>query len=107
MEQPNLNYLRKLTRGNQLLEERFLNIIKNEFPEDVASFYKKLNEKNYISASKKVHKLKHKIAFLGLEKGYEVTAIFENNLKNKSIELLSEFEAIIASINQFIKTLTV
>jgi hypothetical protein len=39
MEQPNLNYLKSLSNGNTLLEERFLLIIKNEFPVDVEEFY--------------------------------------------------------------------
>ena len=107
MEQPNLKYLKKLSSGNKLLEERFLIIIKNEFPTDVVEFYKKMEAKNFVSASKKVHKIKHKVAFLGLEKGYEITVQFENNLKNNSTELLLEFEAILESINQFIKTLEI
>ncbi len=105
MEQPNLNYLRSLSNGNLLLEERFLTIIKNEFPTDVEEFYQYLKDKNYTAASKKVHKIKHKIAFLGLEKGCSTTILFENNLKKYSIELLPEFEAILETINEFIKTL--
>lgn len=105
MEQPNLNYLKSLSNGNTLLEERFLLIIKNEFPVDVEEFYQYLQEKHYSAASKKVHKIKHKIAFLGLENGCKTAILFENNLKNYATDLLPEFEAILETINEFIKTL--
>lgn len=105
MEQPNLNYLRSLSNGNLLLEKRFLTIIKNEFPTDVEEFYQYLDDKSYIAASKKVHKIKHKIAFLGMENGCKTAILFEDNLKKYSVELLPEFEAILKTIDAFIKTL--
>jgi len=107
MEQPNLNYLKKLSEGDKFMEKKIISIIKKEFPLEKEEFYKQIKDKNFVSAQQNVHKIKHKIAFLGLEKGYEITAQFEDNLKNNSIELMSEFEAIIESINQFIKTLEI
>ena len=105
MEEPNLDYLKKLSQGNKFMEKKLIAIIKKEFPLEKEDFYKQIKDKNFASAQQKVHKIKHKVAFLGLEKGYEINVQFEDNLKNNSTELLLEFEAILESINQFIKSL--
>jgi hypothetical protein len=41
-----------------------------------------------------VHKLKHKISILGLEKSY-LAEEYESNLKNNSTNLHSDFESIL------------
>jgi hypothetical protein len=42
-----------------------------------------------------VHKLKHKISILGLEKSYYIAEEYENNLNDSLIILQIEFEAIL------------
>ena len=45
-------------------------------------------------AAESVHKLKHKISILGLNKSYYIAEKFEDNLKDNSTELQSDFDAI-------------
>ena len=59
-------------------------------------------EEKFKEAAEVVHKLKHKISILGLEKGYEVAANFENNLIQNSELGKVDFESILSAITDFL-----
>ncbi|NMH88726.1 Hpt domain-containing protein [Flavivirga sp. Y03] len=105
MEQPNLSYIYSMSGGDKDFEKKLINIIKAEFPEEKKTYYKNINSDNFNKASENVHKLKHKISILGLEKSYEMAVDYENNLKKASTVGRKDFDAILQLITDFINTL--
>ena len=105
MEQPNLNYINELSGNDEVFKQKIISIVKSELPQEIES-YKSLSEaENYKAAAQLVHKLKHKISILGLEKSYYLAEEFENNLKNNSLLLQPQFENLLASMYKFVESL--
>jgi HPt (histidine-containing phosphotransfer) domain-containing protein len=105
MEQPNLSYIESMSGGDKAFEQKLIAIIKGEFPEEKKVYFENSAAKNYKLTAENVHKLKHKISILGLEKSYEVAVAFENNLLDGSIILQDEFEAILANMTNYLQQL--
>ena len=105
MEGPNLSYIKSLSGGEASFEEKLISIIKKEFPEEKRTYYNNIKEEKYAEAADNVHKLKHKISILGLEKSYDVAADFENDLRQNSIALKDDFEDILKKITNFLSTI--
>jgi len=72
LEQPNFTYINSLSRGDKAFEAKLVAVIKAEFPVEKATYLRNIEDKNYKEAAENVHKLKHKISILGLEKSYEM-----------------------------------
>ena len=104
-EIPNLDYINQLSKTNLELKNRLISVLKKEFPEEVKMYETNMNTYNFKEAAENVHKLKHKIALLGLEKGYEITRNFEEQLKEDSNEGQSDFDKILININTFLNKL--
>ena len=79
MEQPNLSYINNLSGGDKAFEAKLIGIIKEEYPVEKAIYIKNIELKNFKEAAENVHKLKHKISILGLEKSYNTANTFEEN----------------------------
>ena len=105
MEKPNLDYVEQLARGNESIRKELIDVIKTEFPEEKQDYYNSLKEKEFKKIEENVHKLKHKISILGLEKSYETANKFEHNLRELSLEGQKDFEQILTAISDFIETL--
>lgn len=105
MEQPNLSYIHQLSAGNITFKEKLIAVIKEEFPSEKAVYLTNIQAKNYKEAAENVHKIKHKISILGLEKSYEVARAFENNLKEEDPSLKEDFENILHVISDYLITL--
>lgn len=105
MELPNLNYIKNLSGGDLEFEKKIIEIVQKEFPEEKNIYEKSIFEDKYKDTAEIVHKLKHKISILGLEKSYEVAVEFEQNLLNESKALQEEFEKILTSMTNFINLL--
>jgi HPt (histidine-containing phosphotransfer) domain-containing protein len=105
MEQPNKSYIHSLSGGDTAFAQKLIDIIKNEFPTEKEVYFNNMVEKKYKPAADNVHKLKHKISILGLEKSYETAVVFENNLLKGNIELKSEFESILTTITNYLHRL--
>lgn len=103
-EKPNLGYLKEISGGDVEFEEKLLKIVKKELPEEINTYKNFLNENNFKQAAELVHKIKHKISILGLEKSYKVAIDYEENLKLDNLSLKLEFEEILNSMISFIKT---
>ena len=103
-EKPNLNYLKEISGGDVEFEEKLLKIVKKELPEEINTYKNFLNENNFKQAAELVHKIKHKISILGLEKSYQVAIDYEENLKLDNLSLKMDFEEILNSMISFIKT---
>ena len=105
MEQPNLSYINNLSGGDKAFEDKLITIIKTEYPEEKAVYIKNIESNNFKEAAENVHKLKHKISILGLEKSYEVANNFEENLKEDRLAGKEDFEIILNTITNFLTTL--
>jgi len=105
MEQPNMNYIKSLSGDDKSFEEKLFAIIKSEFPTEQQIYLNHIEAQNYQLTAEIVHKLKHKISILGLEKSYKIAVEFENNLLDESTELQEEFESILLIITNFLKQL--
>jgi HPt (histidine-containing phosphotransfer) domain-containing protein len=105
IEQPNLSYIHSLSGGDKTFEEKLITIIKTEFPEEKGLYQKNIKSNNLKESAENVHKLKHKISILGLEKSYELASEFESNLKESNISLKEDFDAIMQNITNYLNTL--
>jgi len=105
MEQPNLSYINSMSGGDKAFEKKLIGIIKAEFPEEKKVYFNNIEAKNYKLTAENVHKLKHKISILGLEKSYGVAINYENNLIDGNTKGRDDFESILLTITDFLETL--
>ncbi|WP_117885678.1 Hpt domain-containing protein [Aureibaculum luteum] len=105
MEQPNLSYINSMSGGDKPFEQKLIEIIKLEFPEEKKTYFTNFNAKDFKQIAENVHKLKHKISILGLEKSYEVAVAYENNLHDGNTDLHEEFEAILTTMTNYLELL--
>ena len=105
IEQPNISYIKNMSGGDLSFEKKIIAIIKEEFPTEKEVYFKNFNDKSFILAAGNVHKLKHKISILGLEKSYEVAVAFEHNLLEGNTDLNQEFESILNNITNYLQRL--
>ena len=105
MEKPNLSYIQSMSGGDEAFEKKLINIIKAEFPLEKEEYYNNYKANNFKLTADNVHKLKHKISILGLEKSYEVAVAFENNLLEGETTLNQEFESILINITNYLQQL--
>lgn len=104
-ETPNIKYIKELSGGEISFEEKMIEIIKKEFPEEVEIYLRNFNSGNYKQAAENVHKLKHKISILGLERSYALAVNYECNLIEEINTLHEEFDNILQIIADYLETL--
>ncbi|GAK88374.1 hypothetical protein JCM19298_3108 [Nonlabens ulvanivorans] len=105
MEQPNRSYIDSLCRGDKVFENKLISVIKTEFPTEKEVYYNALKAKNVQEIAEAVHKLKHKISILGLEKGYALAAQYENDIRDEKFDHSQSFEEILDIMTEYLKTL--
>lgn len=105
MEKPNLDYINQLSNGDQVFKDKIITIIQNELKSEIQTYENHIKEIDKKNAAEIVHKLKHKISIFGLEKSYYIAEEFENNLKNNSTHLQSDFEAILKLMQEYVEQL--
>ncbi|MGJ8761073.1 Hpt domain-containing protein [Polaribacter sp. HaHaR_3_91] len=105
MEQPNLIYIEQLARGDESIRAELIGVIKTEFPEEKKEYHNSLEHKQFKKIEENVHKIKHKISILGLEKSYEMANKFEHNLREQSLEGQEDFDKILKAISDYIETI--
>ncbi|WP_435415300.1 Hpt domain-containing protein [Polaribacter aestuariivivens] len=105
MEKPNLSYINDLARGDQSIKNTLIDVIKTEFPDEKEDYIKSFHNKDYKKIEENVHRLKHKISILGLEKSYEIANKYEHNLRESSLEGYQDFDKILQVISVYIETI--
>jgi hypothetical protein len=105
MKKPNIDYINQISGNDVNFKSKIITILKQELPLQMDAFYYEINNKNYKVAAESVHKLKHKISILGLDKDYFLACEFENNLKENSEKLKFEFEKTLKKMTLFIDQL--
>jgi len=105
MEEPNLSYIHSMSGGDKAFEQKLIGIIKKEFPLERQEYIDNITANKYKLAAANVHKLKHKISILGLEKSYDVAVNYEDNLIDRKMDGRDDFETILQIMTDFLKTL--
>ncbi|REG89751.1 Hpt domain-containing protein [Winogradskyella sediminis] len=103
-EQPNLSYINQMSGGDKDFEEKLMGIIKIEYPKEKQTYLHNIEAKKYKDSADNVHKLKHKISILGLEKSYGIAVTYEENLLNGKEDGRKDFEAILDTITDYLET---
>jgi|KNS7NT10metaT_FD_contig_71_665821_length_5308_multi_4_in_0_out_0_2 hypothetical protein len=106
METPNYTIINALAKGDDEVKKMILEVLIEEFPLEKESYFNYFNLKDFKKTQEIVHKIKHKISVLGLDKSYELANIYENNLLNSSIENHKDFEKTLEVISSFIKSIS-
>ena len=102
---PNSSYIDSLSGGDPVFRQKLIDVIIKEFPEEKEAYYTSYKANNYTKSAGNVHKLKHKISILGLEKSYRIAVDYENNLKEGKTDLQDKFEDILNTMTDYIATL--
>ena len=105
MEIPNLNYINQLSGDNDVFKQKMIAILQRELPIETATYFSFFKEGDLLQAAQLVHKIKHKVSILGLEKSYYIASEYEDNLKNNSLILQDDFESILKIMDDFVKLL--
>lgn len=103
MEQPNQTYIDSLSGNDIKFKKKLIDVIKKEFPTEKQTYFDSCKTENYKLAASLVHKIKHKITILGLEKGYKVAVAYENDLLKGVLRVKPEFDAILVSITKYLE----
>lgn len=101
-EQPNINYIKELSGGDVEFEEKMVSILRRELPEEIKIYLKTLKINNLEQTAEIVHKIKHKISILGLEKSYEFTIQYEKELLNGDKSNHEDFFKILTTMSDFL-----
>lgn len=104
-EQPNLSYINSLAGDDPEFRAALVTTIQRELPEEIAVYRESLSNKDYKAAAAHVHKLKHKVSILGLEKSYYLAENFEEELKNNQTGMAAEFDAVLTTMQSFADSL--
>ena len=104
-DKPNLNYIKEISGGDKVFEEKFIGILKKEFPQERQTYESHILSNDMIAGAEIVHKLKHKFNILGMENAYHLAVAYEDELRTKNNKTHSEFVSILEQITTFIKTI--
>jgi HPt (histidine-containing phosphotransfer) domain-containing protein len=104
LDTPNLSYIKELADGDIDFEASLLAILKKELPKEKEAFIESIRVKNYQNSAAYMHKIKHKISILGLEKSYNFAISFEEELKNGNPKKYDTFLSILQNMEEFLMT---
>lgn len=102
MENPNMSYIEAMSNGDKAFEEKIIKIIKTEFVVERKDYETLIKKKDFEKSAQMVHKIKHKISILSLEKSYAIAQHYEESLLIGKTELQLDFEAILDGIQDFL-----
>lgn len=105
MEQPNLEYIIKLSGDKEIVKQKLVDILKYELPLEIEAYNVSLRLNKMEQTASCVHKLKHKIGLLGLEEGYYIAEEYENQLSKNEKKLQVKFENMLNLMRNFVNSL--
>lgn len=104
-EEANLDYIDNLAGGDEGFRQKFIGILKDEFPGEKALYEKSIAEESYRMAYETVHKVKHKINVLGMEQSHGLAVRHEAELREGLCNLSGEFQEVLNYIASYLKTI--
>ncbi|PQB03487.1 Hpt domain-containing protein [Aureitalea marina] len=105
MMSPNLSYIDKIAAGDHNFRKKLISIIKQELPQEIELYEDHIQNGTFEQRAGIVHKIKHKVSLLGMDNGYALTAKYEENLRNGSLDGKENFDQILKRIITFIEEL--
>ncbi len=109
MEQPNLNYINNLSGDDMAFKQLIISTLKKELPLEINEYHSKIENNCFTGTAEIIHKIKHKISIMGMEKSYYLAEEFEISLKKQSVafkEVLKvEFDEILSTMKDFVDSL--
>lgn len=105
MEEPNIEYILKLARGEESVRRRLVNVLQYELPVEIEGYYTNIKSNQWQQAAFYVHKIKHKIGILGLEESYAMAEIYETQLAENRTDLQTDFEKTLPLMLNFVNSL--
>ncbi len=104
-EVPNLSYVVDLVGDDFDFRDKFLQIIKEEFPLELGLylFHIKRNEPRH--AAEYVHKLKYRISALGMNHAYKFSDVHEERLHVGDTSLDTDFKRILKKVDVYLKSI--
>lgn len=104
-EYPNLNYIKELSGEDTEFEQRFITILKEEFPEETEMYYGHIAKNELQMAAEIIHKLKHKFNILSLSNAYKLAVVYEEELRAGNADKDSRLRPILDQIKDYLNTL--
>ncbi|MFS4417800.1 Hpt domain-containing protein [Maribacter sp. 2307ULW6-5] len=105
MNNPNIDYIKELAGGDAAFEEKFIAILKDEFPQEREQYEAECREKNATATASIVHKIKHKFNILAMEDAYALAVAYEQELLNHRFDKDSDFRTFLDKVTNYLKTL--
>ncbi len=102
---PNLDYIKKLAGDNTEFEQKFIGILKDEFPQESQEYKDHILDQDFKKASEMVHKLKHKFNILSMTKAYAYAVSYEEELLREDAKGDLNFREYLRIITNYLKTL--
>ena len=105
MQTPNLKYINELAEEDEAFKQNVIEVLKIEFPKEVAVFHKNYHANDVKGIVNIVHKMKYKFSLLGLENDFNLATEFEKEVGNDNKELFTKFENVLLKIDRYLKTI--
>jgi len=103
---PNLSYIKKLSGDDDAFEQRFIGILKDEFPEEMDAYVNHIEKQvDFNAAAEMVHKLKHKFNILSMEHAYGLAVCYEEDLLAGTSESHHRFMKTLEQVKNYLKTI--
>lgn len=104
-EHPNLSYIKELSGSDSAFEQKFIQILKEEFPIEVQTYNGHINQKELNMAAELVHKLKHKFNILSMSKAYAFAIQYEEELRTGNMKMGVDFLKFLDTVKNYLKTI--
>lgn len=104
-ETPNLEYVDNLADGDEAFRQKFIAILKEEFPKEKKEYLDTVENSLFREASEHVHKIKHKLNVLGLHNAYTLAVRYENELRKGGQSFRQDFLSILKEVERYLKTI--
>jgi HPt (histidine-containing phosphotransfer) domain-containing protein len=103
--EPNISYIEELSGEDSDFQEKFITILKEEFPGEKVTYLNAVQQKDFETAVQIVHKLKHKFNILSMHNAYGLAVTYELELKNKDFGNDQEFMVALNVVDSYLKTI--
>lgn len=104
-EIPNLEYVDNLAEGDMVFRQKFIGILKEEFPTEQEEYLDTIKNALFRETSEHVHKIKHKLNVLGLHNAYTLAVKHEKELRDGEQSFKDEFLSILKDVEHYLKTI--
>ena len=102
-ESPNLSYILNLADGDFIFAEKFTRALKEEFQDEVQTYFEHINNSEPRSAAEFVSKIKQKFTMLSLTESFATADYHQRKLQEGDLSLDFEFRKLIRKVNTYLR----